>query len=270
MELQYLQAVDVVVSIVTYNSQRDIAGCLQSFAESKNDNCTCKIYIWDNASIDDTCEIIEEYVKKYPGYFNLHRSKKNIGFGAAHNRILLPLAATYKVVCNPDIRVKPETIYNCITFIENHPQCGLISPRVEYPSGEKQYLTKQLPTILDLFLRRFLFTTSIKYFRDRMERFEMKDLSEEIRYDIAYASGCFMFFPSTIFDEIHGFDERYFLHMEDADISREVGLLKQVCYVPSIIVVHDWERKMHKSLNQTICAIESMYKYFLKWGWKWW
>lgn len=270
MDLHYEKSMSIAISIVTYNSQRDIEACLKSFVPTDYGSLNYEVYLWDNASTDHTCKIIEKYVNKYPQIFYLQKSKQNIGFGAAHNRVLLPKSSKYKVVCNPDIRILAGTLSSCINFVESHLKCGLVSPRIEYPNGEKQYQVKNQPTVLDLLLRRFFNQTTIKCIRDRMGRFEMKDLPDEIRYNIPYATGCFMFFRGDIFDEIKGFDERFFLHMEDADITRKAGLRYQVCYVPQIIVIHDWERKMHKSIKQTICTIESMTKYFFKWGWSWW
>ena len=86
---------------------------------------------------------------------------------------------------------------------------------------------------------------------------------------IGHASGAFMFFRTKVFKEIGGFDERYFMYMEDADITREVNRISKAIYYPNASVVHEWQRDSHKKIRFMIMTITSMVKYFDKWGWKW-
>ena len=96
----------VLVSIVTYNSDRYLKTCLESLqVQSYKD---FSISLWDNASTDGTGAIIEEY----RNFINiLHLSQSNVGFSAAHNRLISPptedassdASSEYVLVINPDI-----------------------------------------------------------------------------------------------------------------------------------------------------------------------
>jgi GT2 family glycosyltransferase len=68
---------------------------------------------------------------------------------------------------------------------------------------------------------------------------------------------------------VGGFDARYFMYFEDADISRKFQRLgyRTVCY-PHVAVVHTWERASHKSLRMALVLIANGYRFFSKWGWR--
>ena len=92
----------VLVSIVTYNSALYLKACLESLRAQ-----TCSEYaivLWDNASTDNTPAIIEHY---RPHIRFVHLSQSNVGFCAAHNRLIDALESDYVLVLNPDVILEP-------------------------------------------------------------------------------------------------------------------------------------------------------------------
>jgi hypothetical protein len=92
----------VLVSIVTYNSALYLKACLESLRAQ-----TCSEYaivLWDNASTDNTPAIIEHY---RPHIRFVHHSQSNVGFCAAHNRLIDALESDYVLVLNPDVIHEP-------------------------------------------------------------------------------------------------------------------------------------------------------------------
>jgi hypothetical protein len=85
-----------------------------------------------------------------------------------------------------------------------------------------------------------------------------------------YASGSFMVFRSDIYKELKGFDDSFFMYLEDADITRRVNQISKAIFYPEARVIHAWERSGHKSLKFAKITIQSMIIYFNKWGWKLW
>ena len=99
-------------------------------------------------------------------------------------------------------------------------------------------------------------------------KYEYRDKNyEQIMFDIPYLSGCFMFLRSDVLKRIGGFDERYFLHMEDADLSRKFNLYSKTAYFPDSCVYPHFGQLTHKKIKYKIITIKSAIKYFNKWGW---
>ena len=75
-----------------------------------------------------------------------------------------------------------------------------------------------------------------------------------------------MIIRTSIFFDIGGFDERYFLYLEDADITRTISMKARCLYFPFVSVTHSWGRGNYKSLQLMVVNIVSAWKYFKKWG----
>ena len=70
---------------------------------------------------------------------------------------------------------------------------------------------------------------------------------------------------TELFKDLGGFDERYFMYFEDADLSRRVRQKADVVFYPKIAVYHGWKRDNTKNLRGIRIFLTSMAKYFWKW-----
>jgi GT2 family glycosyltransferase len=91
----------------------------------------------------------------------------------------------------------------------------------------------------------------------------------ETVFDVPYLSGCCMLIASDAFSRIGGFDDRFFLYLEDADITRRLASLGQAVHLPVASVVHHWGRGNHRSKRLTLVNLHSAWIYFRKWGLAW-
>ena len=71
---------------------------------------------------------------------------------------------------------------------------------------------------------------------------------------------------TELFQKLGGFDERFFLYMEDADLCKRVNRVSRLCYCPDTKVIHKWEKGSHKSKKLFKLHVQSMISYFKKWG----
>jgi len=146
---------------------------------------------------------------------------------------------------------------------------GLLMPKILYPNNEIQYLCKRNPTPVILFTRRFL---NVRFFRKYQQKinflYEYRDFdyNKEL-YNVPYLSGCFMFFRMNIFKDIGYFDERIFMYIEDADITRRVLSKYSTVYYPNAEVYHHFEKGSHKKIKLMLYSIHGAIIYFNKWGW---
>jgi GT2 family glycosyltransferase len=216
-----------------------------------------KLYVIDNNSSDSTLKIVKEISDQIV----LIQNNENVGFGSGHNKILDILNSHYHIVVNPDIIIKNNCIYEMANYMDSHPNVGLLSPMIKFPDGRLQYLCKRNPTFLDLFIRFLL----PMFFKKRQYFFEMRETGYCREFEIEYATGCFMFFRSEIFKRLNGFDENFFLYLEDADITRRVNQISRTVFYPYNYVVHEWQRGTHKDPKLMWIDIQSALYYFKKW-----
>jgi hypothetical protein len=250
------------VSLVLYrNSPSDVSAVLDSLRASPFDTRVCVV---DNSPTDDLRALVESGGARY-----LH-DPSNPGFGASHNRAFEALQGTdFHLVVNPDVYFPASSLESLVAYLRDEPQVGLVSPRVLFPDGELQYLCKRYPSLLVLFGRRFLPSRLRGLVKRRNDWFEMRETGYDKIMDVPYATGCFMLFRREALERVGGFDARFFLYMEDADISLRVAQSGfGVKFFPGAHVFHHWARGSHKSWRLTLASIRSTFQFFSKHGWR--
>ncbi len=192
---------------------------------------------------------------------------ENVGYGRGNNVVIEKSQSKYHLVINPDLFSEPDSLCKALAFMELNSDVGLLSPSVYSEDGVQQFLCKNNPTLLIMFLRGFVDQLGIFPFRSVVERYELKDMNyDEVIDGLQYPSGCFMFFRTEYLQKIKGFDPDYFLHYEDADIGRRMLQIARVVYVPSVKVVHMWARDTHLSWKIRMITVRSGLIYWRKWG----
>lgn len=253
--------VDLSVSIVTYNNSRTISATLDSLLALLPVEFSYVITVIDNGSTDETLEIVSRYQDRL---ILLCAEKGNIGFGAAHNRTLQNLDSRYHLIMNPDISLTNTQSIRCLVdCLDCQPDIGMVVPCIISPAGETQYLCRRQPTFLDLSIR-FL----PGYMMPKRQRFHtMQDQDYTQSFDVPFASGCFLMIRTELWCQLGGFDPRFFLYLEDADLTRRVNQVSRTIYIPDAVVIHQWERSSYKNVRHGLVHLASLFRYFQKWGW---
>jgi len=249
-------------SIVIYNNPPEmIRNAAESFLSCSLSN---ELHVIDNSPTQALNSSLIDLPIKYH-YYGL-----NAGYGRGHNKALCECSESkYHVIINPDVVIAPTTIEVLSRYMDDNPDIGMVSPMVLNEDGTIQHLNKRYPTIFDLFARRFIPKTLHFLIEQRLDRYEMKDIGYVDICDVECISGCFMFCRTEILKAVCGFDDRYFMYFEDFDLSRKIQNIGfRTVYNPHATVTHLWERASHKSIKMTWIHIQSAFKYFNKWGWK--
>ncbi len=225
------------------------------------------VWIIDNHSCDETVSILKVFAQK-----NSVRIKENIinyGFGIAHNIAIRSTISDYHIICNPDIIINPDTIPLLVQYMDEHPDIGILCPKLTNPDGSLQANNHRYPTVLDLALRRLAPAWLKTRLKKRMDAYLMLDVGYGHMCDVPFVSGAFMFCRTAVLKQVGGFDERYFLYFEDVDLCRKVQAAGyRTVYFPDAQVVHQWERAAYKSWHMSWVMLLSAVKYFNKWGWR--
>lgn len=253
----------VTACIVLYNNPLDVVQrTINNFLNTKSN---VKLYLIDNSKSTKLQILNNDNRISY-----IH-NPTNPGFGASHNiaiKLSIEQNSDYHIVLNPDIYFNEGTIENILSFMESNQDVGHLMPKILYPNGNMQYLCKTNPTFFDLFARGFLPSILKKLFKTRLDKYIYKSYNfNNIIFDIPYLSGCFMFFRTTSLNKVGLFDERIFMYLEDADITRRFLDISRTVYYPNATVYHHYAGLTHKSWKYKWITVQSAVTYFNKWGW---
>jgi GT2 family glycosyltransferase len=187
---------------------------------------------------------------------------QNIGFAKAHNLVLEKIAkcSTYHLILNPDVVFEPSVLSNLIAQLAERNEVAMVSPKVIYPNGKLQYTCRKYPSFSQMLFRR------IGIFKNQNQKNEYQDFDLTQPFFPDFIHGCFLLFKTADFLRIKGFDERYFLYMEDVDICKKIDVInKKKMYVPCVEIKHIHRKGSAKKIKLLYYHIISSIKYFIKW-----
>ena len=250
----------ITASIVLFhNKKEDLQKVIESFLGHKGN---VNLILVDNSSNDELSSLANDPRINY--IFN----NSNLGFGKAHNIALnqaFNLNSDYHIFLNPDIYFSPVIISIILQRFENEESIGLISPKILYKNNEVQFLCKLLPTPIDLIIRRFISIGNIR--QKLINKYEMRFFGYDKEIEPPTVSGCFMFIKTSVIKKVGGFDERFFMYLEDVDLSRRIAQVSKVLFYPKVHITHKYEKGSYKQLRLLLYHLSSAIKYFNKWGW---
>lgn len=248
---------NISASLVLFHQSPDVfKDVIESFLQS----CTGDLYIIDNSLHPSDHPL---FTRDQVHYFFVG---ENLGFGRAHNLALSKInwRSNIHFFLNPDVKFSPDVIPYLISNMLQDEGIGLTMPRVEYVDGSLQRLCKLLPNPIDLIVRRFIPAFMTKRLN---ARYELHSLPQDIASDIPSLSGCFLAARTSLLQKIGGFDERYFMYMEDVDLVRRMGDHARTVYNPAVKIIHGYAKGSYRDRKLLMLHLASAIKYFNKWGW---
>jgi N-acetylglucosaminyl-diphospho-decaprenol L-rhamnosyltransferase len=219
---------DIGIVIVTYNSQKHIAACLESALRSG-----AEVVVVDNASSDGTA------AEASRSGAHLVVNRTNRGFAAAVNQGFAQLDTPYILLLNPDaeLTVGLDTLRQACQLPG---AAGAGGTLVDY-EGRPQigFMVRQLPTPLDLTLE-VLLLNRVWPNNPANRRYRGMQLNYNVRSAVEQPAGAFLMVRRAVWQELGGFDEGFFpLWFEDVDFCRRAadrGL--RLYFVPEAVARH--------------------------------
>ena len=229
-----MSAYDVAVIIVTYNSEDEIAACLEAVYSECRD-VSMQVIVVDNASSDSTVEVVNNC------YFavNLLIPGVNLGFSKGVNYGARHADADFVLLLNPDTVVRRHAIDVIIRFARANPQYGLYGGRTFKIDGSLEPLScLGLPTIFST----LMFATGLGSLASGSRFLNPESLGgwkrDTVR-EVGVITGCFLLVPMAIWQKLGGLDEGYFMYGEDVDFAiraRALGCRPVIC--PDAELIH--------------------------------
>lgn len=192
----------------------------------------------------------------------------NIGYGAGHNLAIRATAAATHLVLNPDVELDPDALRHGLLTLSEH-ACVLVGAVGRNANGKPGYLSKRMPSVGLFYLRGFAPAWLKKRFEKRLARYEYRDLPTNRVSDVTLVSGAFMLCRTDALRAVNGFDERYFLHFEDLDLSLRLHAQGRVVSDPQVTLIHHGGNAAGKGTRHLRLFLRSALRFFNTHGWRW-
>ncbi|HEV2069221.1 MAG TPA: glycosyltransferase family 2 protein, partial [Acidimicrobiales bacterium] len=219
----------VAAVIVSYNVADLVLECIASLRKDGIE----RIVVVDNASVDDSVKA----VRRHEPEVEVLALPRNLGYGAAANRGVSRTTAPYVTIMNPDVVVGPGSTKALVDALEADPGLAVVGPRVETPDGELYPSARTFPDLADAAGHAFFhFVWPANPFS---RRYRMLDWDHAAATDVDWVAGNHFLARRRAWDEVGGFDEDYFMYMEDVDLCwrlRRAGW--RTGYEPTARVTH--------------------------------
>ncbi|MGQ9578677.1 MAG: glycosyltransferase family 2 protein [Candidatus Aminicenantales bacterium] len=216
------------IIIVNFNGQKLLPKLLASLeVEVSRVDFLTEVLLVDNASEDDSVAFTE---KNFPTV-KIICLRRNLGFARAANAGAKESRGTFLLFLNNDVEIMPGCLSGLLRFLQQNPAYALVAPAVLNPDHSFQLsFGRDLSLVSEFFLKYLASSWYSFWFRVRKEKLER---------DVDWASGVAVMVRRECFFRVDGFDERFFLYVEDADLG--LRLRKQgykLRYFPQARVIH--------------------------------
>lgn len=185
----------------------------------------------------------------------------NIGYGAAINAAVAVLAkrrreaavrGDYFLIVNPDVEFGPGSIDTLLSCIDAAPQTGAAGPRIEEADGSAYPSAREVPGLATGIGHALLYDV---WPRNPFSRAYQANANMDIQRTAGWLSGACLLVRWDAFDAIGGFDERYFMYLEDIDFGDRLSRAGwDNLYCPSSVILHDQGHVAGKFRNVTVPA----------------
>lgn len=238
----------ISASIVIYKENKEtLKKVIDSFLSIKD--IKKEFIIVDNSPGDE----LKIFCESFEGVSYIF-SGKNLGFGTGHNLAFKNLKekSDIHIIINPDVYFYSEEISSFLSWFYKQKEISLSTTKVCYPDGENQNIVRNVPTVIDLIKRKLKINSGELYIQDNCIK------------EVPFAHGCFFIFKTEVFEKLGGFDERFFMYMEDLDIFLRAKKYGKTVINTNYKVYHEFRKGSSKSFKLLKYHVISAYKFFKK------
>ena len=248
------------VVIVNYNVKDFLHQCLLS-VEKAAKGIETQVYVVDNCSQDGSVE----YLRRLHPQVQFIENQENLGFARANNKAIRQSDGEYVLLLNPDTIVTENTLHECVTFMDAHPEVGCVGVKQLKSDGSFALESRRgVPTPFTAFCKMSGLCSLFPKNR-KLGRYYMQYLDNDQANEIEIISGAFMFLRRSALNESGYLDEDFFMYGEDIDLSYR--LLKRGWknwYLPTPILHYKGESTNKVSYRYVHAFYEAMLIFFRK------
>jgi hypothetical protein len=254
---------DLSIVIVSWNVKDFLQRCLASLAAeaARSPFPSFQTIVVDNASSDSSQAMVRS------GFPNVEliANEYNLGFTRSNNQGIAASRGRHLLLLNPDAEVQPGALASMVSYLDEHPEVGVLGPQLLNPDGSIQSSRRRFPTLATAFVES---TVLQRYFpRARLLwRYYCEDHSAQETQEVDWVVGACMMVRRQAVEEVGPLDESFFMYSEELDWCyrmKQAGW--KVVYLPEAKVVHHYAKSSSQDLpRQHIYFADSKCRFFRK------
>jgi GT2 family glycosyltransferase len=247
---------DVSICVVSWNGGEHLRALLPAL-EDRHDELVAQVIVVDNGSADATQEVLAAHPD-----VQVIRNSQNRGITRARNQALMLVRGRHVLMLDVDTRLHPKAIDAMVSYLEMHPEVGLVGGKLLNPDGSVQESCRTVPPASLPFLRR----PPLERWFERsslVDRHLMRDFDHQEPRPVDWVMGACQLYRASLLPTLGAYDERIFSHGgEDTDWCLRVWKAGfEVHYVPAAEVVHEYGHFTRKNpfSKQAVRALTDYY-----------
>ena len=216
----------IAVVILNWNGAKLLEQFLPSVLKYSDE---AKIYVVDNASTDNSIQIIKEQFSAIA----IIQNEGNYGFATGYNIALQQVEEEYYALVNSDIEVTQNWLAPILSIFDAEPNIGIIQPKIlDYKNKNNFEYAGAAGGFIDQF--------GYPFCRGRIfDTLEKDNGQYDDAIEIFWASGACFFIRKEVYRKLNGFDDDFFAHQEEIDLCwRAFNLGYKAKYTPKSVVYH--------------------------------
>jgi len=240
--------------LVNYNSGGELRSALESI--DRESAGPWEGVVVDNASTDGSERTAVAFEST-----QLLRNRENVGFGRGVNQGVAACTADRILIMNPDCQLATGALPPLMAVLDADPRCAIAAPRILDPDGSPQGNARGDPDMLTGLFGR---TSTLRRSLSGLDVARRNVITADAPTEVDWVSGACMLVRRDALASVGGFDERYFMYWEDADLCRRLrDRGYTILYVPGSSAVHQVGQSSRTARASSIRAFhDSAYLYY--------
>jgi N-acetylglucosaminyl-diphospho-decaprenol L-rhamnosyltransferase len=227
----------VSIVIVNFQTPQLTVDCLDALDKENSKVIQVNTLIVDNNSGDDSVKVLDAWINssRYTSQHQLLEHKSNNGFSSGNNIGINESSSEFVLLLNSDTIVRPGAIELLVKTLQDNPQMGMASPRLEWPDGSPQESCFRFHRPINELIR----SAATGPITSVLKRYEVPlRVSDKASFPEWTSFACVLI-RRQVFEDIGLLDEEFFMYFEDVDFCKrahEAGW--QIIHNPNAHVVH--------------------------------
>lgn len=227
-------APELTIIMVSYNTRELTLAALRTLFQTTR-RTRARVVVFDNASTDGSADAI---ARAFP-QAELIRSPVNVGFARANNIVASQAKTDWLLLLNPDTEVFEGAVDNLMDFARAHPEAGIYGGRTVFPDGSLNKAScwaRITPWSL------FCSVAGLSALAPNSTLFNPETMGgwqRDSEREVDIVVGCFLLIRRDLWNRLGGFDLRYFMYGEEADLclrARKLGYRPMI--TPDAEIMH--------------------------------
>ena len=224
--------IDLSIVIVSYNTRELLLDCLGS-VHAHTTGITFEAIVVDNNSQDGTVSALRD---AYPA-MKILANPDNRGFAKAVNQAVAVSRGRHVLLLNSDTIVRDQALSTMVANLDRHPDVGAVGCKQWTGDGHLNQTCFPFPSIRDHLFYSALFQRIAPAMQAAAAATHAVDCTRS--QDVDWANGACLMVRRSLFEQVGGLDEAFFMYFEDVDLCRRLHHQGyRVCHVAEAEIVH--------------------------------